>query len=451
MNSWHRSENIKSLACMLCLLWLLLLSSTIYAAGSVERASREYLCSWASLASYHDRIGQLARNELAERGWQFVPYQNQSGQTVPKAYIARNGPDSHGTTSYLITMTGTETTGDIKTDLRVSMVGFGGTSVPAFIKTAQNHNLTAADPQVHKGFEQYVRDSFFNADKKGRILGEDLSLYLRTHGQDRLILTGHSLGGAAATLMAARLLDMGIPATQMDVVTFGAPAVGNKAFIERYGPQLPLDRISISGDPVKTVLQLLPNGYVQFANQTKWKQTSSSQRFEHDMVVYVDAALRNYYDVAGLDSESRPLPAAMASRTEKIPRVYIAPFTFTLDDHLSGDLPYMAASQHDTLYVKLAAAVFASGRRQDLLSTLAEARKAGCDYILMDNFVGKRIADEEYLFRMTLQEELYDIQGRLVYAQEANTNTAEMTPIEALLYDQLMIQAHRKQILNNKK
>ena len=73
-----------------------------------------------------------------------------------------------------------------------------------------------------------------------------------------------------------------------------------------------------------------------------------------------------------------------------------------------------------------------------MLSTLAEARKAGCDYILMDNFVGKRIADEEYLFRMTLQEELYDIQGRLVYAQEANTNTAEMTPIEALLYDQLM-------------
>ena len=64
------------------------------------------------------------------------------------------------------------------------------------------------------------------------------------------------------------------------------------------------------------------------------------------MVVYVDAALRNYYDVAGFDSESRPLPAAMASRTEKIPRVYIAPFTFTLDDHLSGDLPYMAASQH---------------------------------------------------------------------------------------------------------
>ena len=60
-------------------------------------------------------------------------------------------------------------------------------------------------------------------------------------------MTGHSLGGAVALLAAARLYDEG--ASQIQVVTFGAPAVGNAAFNAAYEPLLQVDRIVMAGDP----------------------------------------------------------------------------------------------------------------------------------------------------------------------------------------------------------
>ena len=48
----------------------------------------------------------------------------------------------------------------------------------------------------------------------------------------RVLLTGHSLGGAVATLLAERLVSMGIDKDRVPVITFGAPAIGNAAFAE---------------------------------------------------------------------------------------------------------------------------------------------------------------------------------------------------------------------------
>lgn len=51
-------------------------------------------------------------------------------------------------------------------------------------------------------------------------------------------MIGHSLGGAMATLFAARLHDYyGIPFNRILVHTFGAPPIGNRFFAARYGHQ----------------------------------------------------------------------------------------------------------------------------------------------------------------------------------------------------------------------
>ncbi len=54
---------------------------------------------------------------------------------------------------------------------------------------------------------------------------------------DRIWITGHSLGGGLATLMAARLLrarDEGLDLELAGLYTFGSPRVGNKAFAARF-------------------------------------------------------------------------------------------------------------------------------------------------------------------------------------------------------------------------
>ena len=67
---------------------------------------------------------------------------------------------------------------------------------------------------------------------------EMVAPYLKQHPDRRLYLTGHSLGGAVASLVAERLVEKGVPKAQVPVITFGAPAVGNKAFADVYGKRI---------------------------------------------------------------------------------------------------------------------------------------------------------------------------------------------------------------------
>jgi len=66
-------------------------------------------------------------------------------------------------------------------------------------------------------------------------------------GNIRIILTGHSLGGAIATLYAAALKKNNI--TDVVTYTFGAPAVGKDSFVQKYG-DLCLYRIRNEYDPI---------------------------------------------------------------------------------------------------------------------------------------------------------------------------------------------------------
>ena len=54
----------------------------------------------------------------------------------------------------------------------------------------------------------------------------------------RLLVTGHSLGGALATL-AAFDIKQAVPALRMEVYTFGTPYPGNRAFAREYDALLP--------------------------------------------------------------------------------------------------------------------------------------------------------------------------------------------------------------------
>lgn len=73
---------------------------------------------------------------------------------------------------------------------------------------------------VHTGFSH-------GWEQINNIVTRALKTSRATHPDYRLVVTGHSLGGAVATLAAAHLRSRGY---EVDCYTFGAPRVGNDAF-----------------------------------------------------------------------------------------------------------------------------------------------------------------------------------------------------------------------------
>ena len=109
------------------------------------------------------------------------------------------------------------------------LAAFRGTeSLPDWLTNLQ----TVRDPgpwrdtRVHEGFQ----DAFHAAALQiGGIIG-------RIRGTHEVWLTGHSLGGALAVLLAATLLESRVPVTGL--YTFGAPRVGNIKFASRLNEEL---------------------------------------------------------------------------------------------------------------------------------------------------------------------------------------------------------------------
>lgn len=83
---------------------------------------------------------------------------------------------------------------------------------------------------VHRGFwaaaQSVIRNEYLMHD-----------VWLSTMRGQPLFLTGHSLGGALATLVSAALTNLGQPS--QCVYTFGSPRVGNRGFAALYDHEVP--------------------------------------------------------------------------------------------------------------------------------------------------------------------------------------------------------------------
>lgn len=372
-----------------------------------EQARREVLSAWLSMASYDDKPGEAARQELIRRGWDIDHRIQKDDKSESKFRLARKGRDT------FVAVTGTESLADVKSDLNLHSIPY---------KEGDTGDLR----KVHAGFSYYTTnllDTPYEGTTLKQVLKADAA-------SGNVTLTGHSLGGAAALLAAARLYDEGLP--QIQVVTFGAPAVGNSAFNETYEPLLHVDRIVMAGDPVKGILQTVDGTYSQFSKETVWQSAPSVQRFAHDIVGYADAALRHYYDAKGAYEASLGHPLAADAVRATTPSVWVLPMAVTVDGALSGDVPYMKRAADDQLAYRLHPLYGTS--ETSLAENLKAARDKGCEAVLVRRLTGKRAKNKDYDFVMTYEEVWYDVQsGTARSAFSMTMNTEKMTPILALL------------------
>ena len=79
---------------------------------------------------------------------------------------------------------------------------------------------------VHRGFSRYARFIETTYDLKKRI-----------SSFENVVITGHSLGAAAAVLVAYNMRELLREKNSVDVVIFGAPKIGGRDFVARFHAQ----------------------------------------------------------------------------------------------------------------------------------------------------------------------------------------------------------------------
>lgn len=419
------------------------------ALSDYELSQQELICAWASLGSYNDYVGSMARTELEDAGWDVQGFNEKYEGADAKFFMVKNVGFLPGQEEYLLAITGTESKQDVSIDLKLNKVLFGGTTPEEFQAAAQTKNLRAHDPMVHGGFQRYTQAAFFTQKYQGETIGEFWAKQLRSDPKKKLYLTGHSLGGAVASLTAARLIAMGVLPEQLEVISFGAPAIGNEAFVEACGKDFPLKRIVIEGDPIESALQTLRPDYAQFKGKIEWKKDRHIEKMEHSMVIYLDSALRKYYDAKKNLDES--MTTQKQGETSLPPgRVYVAPLVLETPNDLSGDRFYIKSVLQGLWQQRIPSCILGTDKKIGFTKAVEEAKKNNCQYIAFDAVTVTPLRNKRNEYYVSFMEEIYDIDGNLQLSLIRSADTSHLTILEALMHDWLGGKAEREKILLQK-
>ena len=399
-----------------------------------ETAETDLICAFTSMAAYSGDTNLFARGILNSRGWDIYGLKTENSRANVKAYLISN--QLNDKPIKILVIAGTEDLKDVEVDFRVGRVGLSGDEV------GEDAIF------VHRGFRDYA-DTALSGGVKEYLLEE-----MKKNPAETLYITGHSLGGAVALMTAVRLCDAGADMNKIKVVTFGAPALGNRNFADAYQDKINLRRIAISGDVIKKSLQVL--GYVQFGNLVEYKATESENHYSHSMALYLECALKNYYDKVGAEKNFNT-----DSKNRIDTKVYVAPIKILKESFKPQDEKYIKQIFIDSLKSRLKNLTFAESQfvevkkdnqfAYDVTEFLQQAKAADCKFILVQNLRARTVKEaRQRETRVTLDEMIFDSEGRLISMQTAGPTTKDLTVIEAAAFAQESLRANRERIFEGR-
>jgi predicted lipase len=398
-----------------------------------DQAHKIYLAAGACMAAYSDRYGQLTNKYLERENWQIERF-NQTGDYVDSRFLLARKQLNNGQQTYILAFVGTENEKDMKANLQVEKVYFAGSNLEEFAKNADKHEMPSTEPKIHRGFNEFVQKALKAKGQDVDGQTKYLTEMLLADKERKVLLVGHSRGGAAATLTGARLISMGVQPEQIEIITFGAPAVGNEAFASRFAPLLNLTRIVLFGDPVTGVLQTMVGGYKQFGRQLTWESPATAD-FPHDMTAYADVAIKRYYDAREQAQQAglMELPRVMVLSGGSERRVYVAPLINHLPVYLSKEFGYLREIIFDEYRQILPEYIIAA--ESDIGQLRKKAREAGCKWLIVPEVSGYRMKEERNVYNIALLQAVYDVNtGNIVKAAGFSTGTYNLTPLEAFIH-----------------
>lgn len=418
---------------LICLAFCIVWGSCAFAApDNVQEARARVMSAAGCMASYEDRNGHLVESYLTAAGWQIDRYATMDGKVSAEFLIAQKKVGKKA--EFLLAVAGTNDVKDVRLDLKMKQVPYGGSTIEEFREVASRPLDKENDNElrVHKGFNKLVEHLLtveVNTDSGLRALVD----ILKENRDAHVYLTGHSLGGAAVTILGARLYDLGILPEQIHIMTFGAPAVGNDAFARTY-EHLPLVRVTMKGDPIVIALQKVAGGYEQFGTEKKLDEREKSilglSASNHNITEYFDVVLKDYYDVIGMKDGALPYETGERAPRAGKAKVYVTPIRAELDMKFDKDVPYMKMAFADT--VRLHADGFVLAESRD--NAEEKARKAGCRYLITSLVRDIPMRSEYNKHYIVYTHTIYDLEkNTIVGIHSHSTDTRRMTAMESFI------------------
>lgn len=354
---------------------------------------------------------------MRSHGWEIAPYTFEDEDVRTNFSIASNTCADCGMELYMVTFKGTTNKKDWGINLKTSHTAYGGTTLEEMEAIAKR-DPQEKKPAVHEGFNTYV-DSVLRSsvvDAQSKFKGVFKKVYETPNSH--LILTGHSLGGAAATLLGERLISLGMPKEKFTVITFGAPAIGNDEFALEYGDKIDLLRVTNTSDPIPGSLQTFFGGYKQFGEHVKYHISPRISSNNHDIAMYVDYSVSEYYKAfdkavaAGIAkalpynkvTAGKPLVALwMHSSPGLAKRPYVPDIKRLIAEEYMGMLPsYVVmddALNAETFY-----------RHEDIMRL---SREVGAEYVVICGIDGNQSKDKDYWY-IVLNQGVFNADGSLM-------------------------------------
>ncbi len=369
---------------------------------------------------------------LRERGWQLDPPLSLAGaKAQPHLLIGRKYFAKLDRYFYVVAFKGSTTFKDWKLDLSTKQVTYGGSTLAEMTKIAKETETGKETPAVHGGFDAYVQTVLARVvlDEKENFTGIFKEAAERENAY--LLLCGHSLGGAAATLLGQRLLDLGFPQKRLGVVSFGAPAVGNAAFASLYGKRLQLLRVVNDLDPIPGSLQTFFGGYRQFGELKEYKISAREADYQHPMAVYFDYGMVDFYKAVGQAAAAgalEPPPRQRTAAGEATVAVWVVTAPALEKRPLGAYLKHFVTDEYRSLlpyYIFMGEDLSEDERQRPLLQL---SKEAGADYMLVCAVDAKQAPDANYWY-VSLQQALFSTEGSLItmgfYGRKVEANVGQ--------------------------
>ncbi len=279
----------KAIGCI-CL-WLLWIGSSAAAVEAALQADMISNAAYASMASYRGQATGIAGMYLKDRGWQLARVKNEEN----KYFAVRKRIEGHPV--YIVAITGTEGKREFLSNLNYKLTPY----------------RDSLEEQVHHGYyemaENIAADRFF----------QHIASQLKSDEDALLVVTGHSLGGAVSILLGRYLIDEGlVRPEQIEVVTFGAPMMGNAAFIARLG-DYPIQAYELEYDIIPEFFQSYSHGYTGKLGQTVvWDSHMPDIAYSHQMMRYLDEAKLRQLHAYGQRKQRESTPGQIYTVLPKI-------------------------------------------------------------------------------------------------------------------------------------
>jgi triacylglycerol esterase/lipase EstA (alpha/beta hydrolase family) len=267
--------------------------------------------------------------------------------------------------------------------------------------------------------------------------------YIKNHPDEKIYITGHSLGGAISMMIAVRLVDAGADMKNIKVITFGAPAVGNKNFVEKYKDKINLTRCVMDSDIVDVSLDIF--GYTHFGEVVNYKQVESSTQYAHAMSLYLDCALRKFYDAE----------LKINSQNKIETPVYIAPITMVHKSFRPVDEKYIKTALVDGYTSRFAKITFNDPQFTEIKKSndfsynvkeyINAAKISGSKFIVIPIIHTKPVRDaKQHTIYVLVEEVIFDAKGHLMTMNTSGMTSKDVSILDAAFFGQESLRESRE-------